>query len=142
MVIRIENAIKEFQPDYVFTHNPSDINSDHYWCSKSCQEAVRYAMRGRYESKQIKGFYYFEVLSSTDWYSDTSLMPFVPDTFVSVSEKNVENKIKALECYENVLRDHPFPRNANNIFGLAMYRGAQCGYKYAEAFKTVWRRGL
>ena len=41
MVQIIENAIREFQPDYVFTQLPGDINTDHYWTAASCMEAFR-----------------------------------------------------------------------------------------------------
>ena len=142
MVKSIEDAIASFQPDVLITHSPADINSDHFWCSQACQEAARYAQRGRYESNPIKALYFMEVLSSTDWASNPSFVQFRPDTFVELKENDVEAKINALRCYEEVLRDPPFPRSPENIRSLACYRGSQSGFRYAEGFQTVWRRGI
>ena len=38
------------------------------------------------------------------------------------------------------MRAYPHPRSNEALEGLAAYRGAQSGCKYAEAFESVLRR--
>ena len=142
MVESIEEVIKDFQPDYLFTQNPSDNNTDHYWCAKAAVEAFRYGQRGRYDSKPIRGLFYIEVLSSTDWGLATECNPFRPNFFVPVEDEDIEAKIDALSVYENVLRESPFPRCPETIRALAKVRGSQAGYKNAEAFECAFMRGV
>ena len=80
-----------------------------------------------------------EVKSATDWAFNNK---FNPNTFFGVEASHIEKKIKALQIYENVVREHPHPRSERAIVSLAEYRGSQCGYDYAEAFESVFKRGL
>ena len=80
----------------------------------------------------------FEVLSSTNWSNDG----FKPDTYVEISQQDLNQKVKALLEYKNVVRPCPHPRSAKAISSLAVLRGCDVGYNYAEAFKTVWRDSL
>ena len=80
-----------------------------------------------------------EVQSSTDWALNPSESRFKPNTYVWVSEQGVEAKIRALEVYENVIRDVPHPRSIEALRALPVLRGAQAGVPYAEAFECVFR---
>jgi LmbE family N-acetylglucosaminyl deacetylase len=142
MVEVIEYTIRKEKPNYIFTHSPSDNNSDHYWCCQAVLEACRLGQRGGNAIPPIDGLYFMEVLSSTDWGINASLNPFRPNTFVEVTEADIDTKISALKVYENVIRPNPFPRSTETIFALAHIRGSQGGYKYAEAFQCVFRRGI
>lgn len=142
MVQDIEGIIVEKNPDFVFTHHPADINSDHFWCAQAVQEASRYGQRGRYAADPIKALFFMEVQSSTDWGTNEALRPFEPNTFVSITEDDVRAKLDALAVYENVLRPSPHPRSPEVIRALAAVRGAQGGYPAAEAFQCVFRRGI
>lgn len=142
MVEEIENAIKKFAPDFVYTHHTGDNNQDHIVVSQSCMEAIRLWQRpGGDNENKIKGFYMMEVPSSTDW----SLNPtckFTPNTFVPVTHEAMEAKIRALDCYENVIRHYPHPRSISVLNALSMQRGSQCGSRRAEAFQCVFRQGV
>jgi len=135
----IESAIAESQPDVVITHHPSDTNNDHMHTSLACQAAVRLFQR-RAEMKPLQELWFMEVLSATEWSVNCAMNRFTPNTFVEVGEDGVDAKIKALSMYRGVMRDYPHPRSAEAIKGLAAYRGAQAGCKYAEAFECVFRR--
>lgn len=140
MVQVIENAIREFQPDYVFTQHPGDINTDHYWTAASCMEAFRLWQRGNSEIiNPIKGLYLMEVQSSTDWALNPSIEKFDPNTYVKVSREGVEAKIEALAVYENVIRKAPHPRSVDALLSLPILRGSQAGVPLAEAFECVFR---
>lgn len=139
MVQHIEGVIREFQPDYIFTQHPGDINTDHYWTAASCMEAFRLWQRGRENIKPIKALYLMEVQSSTDWALNPSIKKFEPNTFIKVSEAGVAAKITTLCMYENVVRPIPHPRSEAALWSLPRLRGAQCGAEYAESFECVFR---
>lgn len=142
MVQRIEDAIRIFQPDNIFTQHPGDINTDHYWTAASCMEAFRLWQRGREEVHPVEGLYLMEVQSSTDWALNPSTSRFQPNTFVGVSKEALTAKLESLQAYENVVRDRPHPRSQEAIFALPTLRGGQCGFEYAEAFECVFRRAV
>lgn len=134
----IENVIEKIQPDYIFTHHPSDLNDDHLCVSRACQAASRLFQR-RNDIKPIKGLYFMEILSSTDWAFPSNVSPFNPNTFIEVGEKAIGKKIDALNAYEGVMRSFPHPRSEEVIKGLAALRGGQSGKMYAEAFQAVFQ---
>lgn len=141
MVQDIEEVIRSFQPDNVFTQSPGDINTDHYWTAASCMEAFRIWQRGREKIKPITGLYLMEVQSSTDWALSPANKKFEPNTYVEVTPEAVRAKVKALGMYENVIRPIPHPRSEEAISSLPLLRGAQAGVPLAEAFECVFRTG-
>lgn len=135
MVETIEGEIRSFKPDYVFTHNDKDLHNDHRVTSFCVQQAVKLWQRNPEEKEnRIKGLFFIEVLSSTDW----SLYSFKPDFYVEISKEDLDKKIKALECYKNVIRKQPHPRSIECIKALSVVRGAEIGYNFAEGFKVGW----
>ena len=136
VVPMIEKIIKDFAPDMVYTHSPTDINPDHRAVSALTQQAARYYQRQPHEHR-ISGLFYMEVPSATDWGYDG----FVPDTFLSISDEGLKRKIDALACYQNVLRQETHPRSDRAIRALAVLRGSTVGVKYAEVLRTGWRIG-
>ena len=142
MVQEIETVIRDFGPDVIFTHHPSDNNQDHAVIAQSCMEAFRIWQRGREDIEPIQALYAMEVLSSTDWGVSPSVRRFEPNTFASVSDEGLKAKIDALLCYENVIRERPHPRSIANIHALATIRGSQGGCKNAEAFQCLFRTGV
>lgn len=137
----IEKAIIETNADVVFTHHPADLNNDHLHTSLACQAAVRLFQR-RNDVKPLKELLFMEVPSSTEWGLNKAMNQFSPNTFIEVGEEGVNKKIEALSMYRGVMRDFPHPRSEEAIKGLAAYRGGQSGMYYAEAFESVFRRGL
>lgn len=137
IVEKIEAEIESFEPDIIFTHFDRDIHNDHRITSICTQQAARIWQR-HMRGYKVRALYFMEVQSSTDW-SDSA---FHPDTFVQVEIEDITAKIRALEVYKNVLRPLPHPRNEESITALATLRGTQIGYRYAEAFKTVWRDNM
>ncbi|GAA3931758.1 PIG-L family deacetylase [Chitinophaga oryziterrae] len=137
MVQFIEKVIEEVQPDYIFTHHPYDLNNDHYHVSKACQAASRLFQRK--PVKRIKGLYFMEVLSSTDWSFPVDGNNFQPNAFVEIGQDFLAKKLKALEAYRGVMRPYPHPRSVEVVKGIAAYRGGQSGTNYAEAFQCVFQ---
>jgi LmbE family N-acetylglucosaminyl deacetylase len=137
----VEKVILETRAEVVFTHHPADTNNDHLHTSLACQAAIRLFQR-RDNIPPIKELLFMEVLSATDWSVNKAVIHFNPNTFIEVGEEGVEKKIEALSQYRDVMRDYPHPRSREALRGLAAYRGAQAGLRYAEAFESVFRRGF
>lgn len=125
----IEKAIRDFKPDTIFTHSPKDTNNDHKIVFKSTLMSTRPC-----NQHIVKKIYTYEVLSSSEWHY---LDVFKPNVFLELSEKDIENKCKAMEIYETEIRPYPFPRSSQAIKALSMRRGTQSGTHYAEAYCLI-----
>ena len=136
----IEKQIELFQPDRIFTHHPSDLNDDHRQIAHACMAAARLPQR-RSGLKPLKGLYFMEVLSATDWAFPNGADAFAPNVFFDIST-TLDKKIAALSCYRNVMRAAPHPRSSEVLRGHAAYRGGQCGSIAAEAFQLAYGFGF
>lgn len=128
----IENAIRRFKPDAIFTHSQKDLNIDHYITAK----AVLTATRPIVGNHIVGSVYAFEVPSATEW-AFGQFGTFCPNYFVDVSGEPFAKKIRASLAFESELRDFPHPRSIEAIIACASVRGTQCGFKKAEAFEVV-----
>ena len=135
----IEKAILESQPDIIITHHPADTNNDHVMTSYAAQAAARLFQR-RDDVPDLKELLFMEVPSSTEWSLDSSSNDFRANTYFEIGREGLNVKLKALAAYKGVMRPYPHPRSNEALEGLAAYRGAQAGCKYAEAFESVLRR--
>ena len=136
----IEEQILRFQPTRIFTHHPADLNDDHVQVSKACVSAARLFQR-RSDVRPLESLSFIEILSSTDWSFAGPSMQFSPNCFVDVTD-SFDLKLNALGKYRGVVRDPPHPRSNDVLRAHAVYRGGQCGRRYAECFQTVFRAGL
>ena len=62
IIKEIENIIKVFKPDTIFTHTSVDLNIDHEIVSRAVITATRPK-----PNFCVKNIYLFETLSSTEW---------------------------------------------------------------------------
>lgn len=128
-----ESALKEYEPQIIFTHYENDLNIDHQITYRAVITACRpVRIRGRNIVREI---YSFEVLSNTEW----SLNEFQPDTYCDIGPVLHKKIQKMSELYPEEMRRWPFPRSVMGMRYLALYRGMQAGCEYAEAFKTMRR---
>lgn len=133
----VEAAILKFEPEWVFTHHPGDLNVDHRVCYEATMAAIRLPQRlsSNLPPTLIKKIFLMEVLSSTDW--TTALDPaFRPNCHVDITN-TFDKKMQALRCYANALKPPPHPRSEANIAAHANLRGAEVGLDKAEAFFVV-----
>lgn len=135
----VESCIEDFGANIIITHHPSDVNNDHIMTSYAVQAACRLFQR-RENISPLRELLYMEVPSSTEWSFDVSSNRFMPNYFVEIGEKGVEQKVRALLAYKGVLRNFPHPRSYEGLKGLAAYRGVQSGCNYAEAFECAFKR--
>lgn len=134
MVQAVESAIVRFQPSWVFTHHPGDLNIDHRICHDVTMAACLLPQRMSTELPQnlIERIYVFEILSSTDW-APATFETFRPNAFFDVS-RTIDRKVEALEHFEGALKPFPHSRSSESVRDLARLRGAQVGLHAAEAF--------
>jgi LmbE family N-acetylglucosaminyl deacetylase len=124
----IEDEIKEFKPNNIFTHNVKDCNNDHQIINR----AVMMATRPNDKNKFLKKIFSCEVLSSSEWNYGES---FNPNYFEKLSYRDIKKKINALKFYKSEYQKEPSPRNGRGVKILANFRGLQCGEEFAEAFE-------
>jgi N-acetylglucosamine malate deacetylase 1 len=124
----IELAIKQHQPDIIYTHQQGDLNIDHQVTHQAVVTAAR-----PLPSNQTKRLLFFEVASSTEWQIANAVNYFMPNWFVDISE-TLAAKLEALEAYASEMRSFPHPRSITALEHLARWRGAIVGVTAAEAF--------
>lgn len=129
IITPLERISIEYTPDVIYCQSASDANRDH----KILFEAANIAFRPT--SKWIKEFYCFYTASSTEWGVPRS---FIPDTWVDISE-NIDDKIKAFECYHSEVKEYPHPRSSDALRYQGHFWGNQCCMDYAEVLMTIRR---
>lgn len=133
IVHKIEEVISDYQPQIIYTHSKSDVNIDHRRTLEAAEAAVR-----PLPGSKIKQVLSFEIPSSTEW--NFIRKPFRPNVFVELKKDQFKKKIRACSVYKDEMRPFPHPRSVEFINALAKVRGAQSGYKLAEAFSLVYCR--
>lgn len=126
----IEDVVRCFQPDTVYTHWSGDLNVDH----RVVSQAVDVACRPQ-PGCPVKRLLQFEVPCSTAWAAG-----FVPNWYVNIDPTLLEMKQRAFRCYPSEVREWPHPRSGFGISVLASMRGMAVGVETAEAF--VLKRGV
>lgn len=125
----VEKEKKEFNPDVIFTNHGGDVNVDHQRTYESIITACR-----PMQNEKVKMIVTFETPSGTEWRSPTDPRHFLPNLFVSVSETDVDAKIKGMESYEFERRPYPHPRSPEALKIQAQRWGVMIGSNFAEAF--------
>lgn len=128
----IEKEKNTFNPEVIFTHHGGDVNIDH----QKTFEAIITACRPMQE-ENVKTIITFETPSGTEWRSPSDPRHFLPNFFVSVSEKDIAAKIKGMESYEFERRIYPHPRSPEALKIQAQRWGVVVGSKFAEAFCLI-----
>jgi LmbE family N-acetylglucosaminyl deacetylase len=125
----IEKAIQDFDPDTLLTHSPYDVNNDHKIVFHSTMMATRPGALHFVEKIMS-----YEVLSSSEW---SFINTFSPNYFEEIGEDDLVLKWEALSKYESEINCYPHPRSLEGVRSLAIIRGMQAGFKYAEAFHLI-----
>ena len=87
----IEDAIDVCHPSVIITHHPEDLNHDHRETSLACQAAARHYQR-RGSAQRLRGLYFMEVVSSTDWAFRGAARGFEPDTFFEIGRRHLASE--------------------------------------------------
>ena len=131
IVKRIDQEIRKYSPNWIYTNHAGDMNSDH----AVTFEATLTACRPRF-NLSVNSIFTYEVPSSTEWGSPLLGPSYIPNRFIGI--KNfMQKKLDSLSAYAYEMRSFPHPRSNEAIEALAKYRGSSCGVPYAEAFMIV-----
>lgn len=134
----IENCIEDWEAEAIVTHHTADVNIDHAITGKACLSASHLFQR-KNNVPQLKLLLMAETASATEWALDSSLNRFIPNYYVEICEDGLKKKVQSHAVYKNVMRPYPHPESRQVYEGLAAYRGAQSGCRYAEAFECIFR---
>jgi LmbE family N-acetylglucosaminyl deacetylase len=115
----LEDLVKlnhDLKPDLVFMPSLHDLHQDH-------------------STVAIEGLRAFKNTSILAFEMPWNNLNFSTQSFIKLSESDIESKIKALECY-NSQKSKNYA-SGEFIRSLAHTRGTQIGVKYAEAFEVI-----
>jgi N-acetylglucosamine malate deacetylase 1 len=109
-----------------------DRHIDHRLVFEACMVAARPVGPG----KNIKLVAAFETISETHWNAPHIEPNFVPNLCVDITGQ-IDSKLEAMACFKSQLHDFPAPRSVEALRALALFRGSQAGYGYAEGFHII-----
>ncbi len=122
LVEKLDDIIKEYQPDEIYTCWEYDSHQDHQIVSKTVLAASR---------KNNANIYFFEPIIP----GGITPYGFETNYFIDISD-TIETKIKSIKSYNSQLKKFG-PNWINAIYGRARLRGFQINVNYAEAFHIV-----
>lgn len=128
----IESVIDSFQPTWVFTHFPGDVNADHQRVAHSTLVACRPTA-----GQCVKKLLFYSVPSATEWNAPSASNAFLPNVFMDITGPCADLKYRAFACYETELRPYPHPRSVQYLQTADTAVGNRVGLSAAEAFMLV-----
>jgi LmbE family N-acetylglucosaminyl deacetylase len=118
----------EVEPDIIFTHFYGDLNIDHQLVARATFTVFRP------QSGKKQKIYSYYVPSSTDY---NPIDNFDGNCYFQVSGENINRKFKALQVYQNEMREYPHSRSHDNVLNLMKVWGSEVGLHAAEKFKLI-----
>jgi LmbE family N-acetylglucosaminyl deacetylase len=108
----------------ILTHWPGDVHQVHRGIARAVEIGTRPFRRRR-------NVYTFEVPTSTD---QAFGLAFVPQSYVALSESQVQRKLDAISCYSTEAAPG---RNVNDLERRLRLRGSEVGLEFAECFAVA-----
>lgn len=125
-------SIENIKPTIVAFPSPFSYNQDHRITTMAAHAALRTNAQGNKH-------FVPNVLSYEQCADEWSLCQRShPNFFVPLTLKQINAKLKALKLYKSQVRPFPNPRSVESLKALAILRGSQSGYQFAESY-TVYR---
>ena len=133
LIKKMSEVIKIIKPDTIFAPFLHDAHSDHFYTTYALNHILKW-----FRFPFINRCYLYETLSETN-FNFAKKNKFSPNVYFNISS-TLKKKIQLMKIYKSELKNHPFPRSRESITSLAIIRGSESGYKYAEAFKLLLER--
>jgi LmbE family N-acetylglucosaminyl deacetylase len=130
LVKAVSGVFDSFLPSEVFIPHPSDIHSDHRVTFETVSSCTKW-----FRAPSVKRVLAYETLSETEFGLERS-KKFNPNVFINI-EEFLDEKLRAMNIYASEIRNFPFPRSDEAVMALASLRGANSGFKAAEAFELL-----
>lgn len=126
------DAIRNVNPDVIFTHYPEDYHLDHATVSKLAIDAsflvsVPSMRPATAHMNHVPQIYFMETYTG---------IGFVPTEYVDITDE-LTQKLDMMRCHKSQLRwllEHDGQDVLDFLLVNAKYRGYQCGVPYAESF--------
>jgi LmbE family N-acetylglucosaminyl deacetylase len=109
-----------------------DRHIDHRLIFDACMVAARPVGPG----KNVSLVAAYETISETHWNAPHIEPNFIPNFCVDITDQ-IDAKLIAMSCFASQLHEFPGPRSVEALKSLALFRGSQAGYAYAEAFYVI-----
>lgn len=109
-----------------------DRHIDHRLIFEACLVAARPVGVG----KNISLVAAYETISETHWNAPHIEPNFTPNFCVDITNQ-IDAKMEAINCFRSQLHEFPAPRSVEALRALALFRGSQAGYGYAEGFHII-----
>jgi N-acetylglucosamine malate deacetylase 1 len=128
----LEVIVNTVKPDTIYSTFYGDLHQDH----RALFEALNTAARV-WADHLVKKILLCETISSTDQGIIRNINPFVPNYYVTLSDRHIDKKIDALSCYEREIKKECHPRSIEHVLSVAKSRGREIRNSYAEAFMLM-----
>lgn len=129
----LERTVKEvnkIKPSVIYIPHSGDIHTDHKIVNRIGSNFTK-----SFRFKYVKKILAYETISETNFNFSRNKI-FNPNIFINIS-KFINKKITILKNYKSEINRHPHPRSEQAIKSLAILRGSQSGYEFAEAFELI-----
>ena len=131
LVAHIEHVIGKVQPHVLMCTGPS-FHHDHTAVYEAVIASTRPTARHFPEE--------FYILENPTYVHSSPVTKFIPDTYVSLSEEELQKKIDCFtNCFPSQIRTSDNALSADGVRSWARYRGIEARTRYAEAFQTFCR---
>jgi N-acetylglucosamine malate deacetylase 1 len=122
-------SLNKIKPTMVVTPHTSDYNQDH----RAATQAVFAATRPfPDEIKPLQQYILgYESVATAGWWDSREENPNI---FVSLTDEELETKLKMLSLYKSQIRFGSHPRSIRSVRTLGYFRGISAGAKAAEAY--------
>lgn len=135
LIIGIDKAINDVQPNIIYLMFNNDVHSDH----RVAFNAV-YSCTKNFRKPYIEKIYMYETLSETEFAPALQSTSFIPNVYIDVTDF-FKKKIEIMKLYDTEIMAEPLPRSISSIRALGRYRGSRIGVEYAEAFMLLFAKG-
>ncbi len=135
LIQALEQQVRDFEPDIVYTHHWGDVNADHVRIAEAVDVATR-----PFAVPFVRRLYGFHTPSSTEWTASQRDRPFTPNVFSDITHE-LDRKLDAMRCYQSELRPYPHPRSLRSLRERAGLWGSVANMTAAEPLMLLRARG-
>jgi N-acetylglucosamine malate deacetylase 1 len=133
LINKMKYIVELVKPDTIFAPYLHDSHSDHFYTTYALNHILK-----SFRYPFVEKCYLYETLSETN-FNFIKKEKFIPNTYFNITSF-LQKKIQLMKIYKSEIKKHPFPRSVDAIKSLAIIRGSESNYKYAEAFKLIFEK--
>lgn len=130
----VHEVVERFRPTILYVPFLYDLHSDHRALFKAANVAWRPASD---VGRGIRSVLAYEVQSETHWNPSYLEPGFLPTVWVSLTDEQVQAKLRALSRYKSQMYPFPHARSIEAVEHLMRWRGSQQGMAAAEGFVLI-----